>query len=66
MKCAICEKKTTWDTSYGLPTFLVCHACYKKLRKTGSALEVIDEIGDIGFKIAEIKEKVLTNTRNVV
>ena len=66
MKCAICGEKITWNKSYGYPTFLVCHTCYRKLRKTGSALDVIDEINDIGWKIKEIKEKALTNNPKVL
>lgn len=31
MKCAICKKKTTVDTSYGHSAFIVCHSCFVKL-----------------------------------
>lgn len=28
MKCAICKKKTTWDKSFGLRSYLVCEKCF--------------------------------------
>lgn len=31
MKCAICRKKTTVDTSYGYDAFIVCHSCFVRL-----------------------------------
>ena len=31
MKCAICGKKTDWDTSYGRETFIVCPTCHNKI-----------------------------------
>jgi len=55
MKCAICGKKTDWDTSYGRETFIVCPTCHDKIAEIvfkGSkkyskvtALEIILEIG---------------------
>ena len=33
MKCAICNKKTTWDESYGLEEFIVCSLCHNRLGK---------------------------------
>ena len=31
MKCAICNKKTDWDSSYGDINFIICPKCYRKL-----------------------------------
>lgn len=51
MECAICNKKTDWDESYGRETFIVCPKCFGILRKTSKdALSII-------FKIGYIKEE---------
>lgn len=49
MKCKICERKVTWDNSYGRRSFLVCHPCFEELRKRRGwdALEFIFDIGEI-------------------
>lgn len=31
MKCAICKKTTSWDESFGHPSFIICPKCYKEL-----------------------------------
>jgi hypothetical protein len=33
MKCAICNEKTTWDSSYGYEKFIVCPKCFNRLSK---------------------------------
>lgn len=33
MKCAICKKKTDWDSSYGYEEFIVCPHCFNRLSK---------------------------------
>lgn len=56
MKCAICERKTNWDASYGRPTFIVCPHCYNILRKDNkNALDTILKIGTIKEDLEEKK-----------
>lgn len=56
MKCAICERKTDWDESYGRPTFIVCPHCYNILRKDNkNALDTILKIGTIKEDLEEKK-----------
>ena len=46
MKCAICERKTNWNESYGRPTFIVCPHCFNILEKNNkNALFTILTIG---------------------
>lgn len=54
MKCAICSKKTNWDSSYGRPTFIVCGCCFEKLKE-----EMKDDMAVLGviLTIGRIKEK---------
>lgn len=33
MKCAICNRKTTWEDSIGRPSYLVCNSCVDKIAK---------------------------------
>lgn len=51
MKCAICKNKTTWNTSFGRSTYLVCSDCFAKMRENRDAVEVLDEIIKIGREI---------------
>lgn len=54
MKCAICERKTNWDESYGRPTFIVCPYCFSILRKDNkNALDTIIKIGTIKEDLEE-------------
>ena len=32
MKCQICGKKTSWDTSVGVEEFIVCNPCVEKVK----------------------------------
>lgn len=48
MKCAICNKKTDWDSSYGYEEFIVCPHCFEKLRAVdGDVLDLIFACGQI-------------------
>lgn len=62
MKCAICENKTTWSSSFGKPSYLVCGKCFNKLREKKDAVMVLEEIVEIGEKI----EKLLTDSEDVL
>lgn len=31
MKCEICKRKTSWDSSVGYDEFIVCNGCHKAL-----------------------------------
>lgn len=55
MKCAICNKKTKWDTSYGNEDYIICPACFKILSNNYTA---IDEAFMFIFKVAHIKKQV--------
>lgn len=53
MKCKICGKKTTWDTSVGRPCYIVCNRCVESIAKARKKhpFEITDEILKKGFKI---------------
>ena len=53
MKCKICGKRTTWDTSVGRPCYIVCNKCVEKIAKKQqkSLVEVSGEILKKGFKL---------------
>lgn len=57
MRCAICNGKTDWDSSFGYNEFIVCYPCYSKLvppdTDDENALNFIFKCG----KFAEIKRK---------
>lgn len=63
MKCAICKNKTTWDTSFGKSSYLVCGKCFEKMRKNRNAVEVLDEILKIG---EEIEKTLDINSKSVI
>ena len=62
MKCALCENKTTWSSSFGTSFYLVCGECFNKLREKEDAVMVLEKIIEIGEKI----EKLLTDSENVL
>lgn len=33
MKCDICKRKTSWNTSVGYDEFIVCNGCFSALEK---------------------------------
>lgn len=47
MKCKVCGKKTTWDTSIGRPCYIVCNHCIESIAKTNNK------------KLSEITMKIL-------
>lgn len=51
MKCKVCGNKTNYDVSYGYDEYIVCDACFDKLRKaplnSESALTLIFRMGII-------------------
>ena len=51
MKCAICNKKTNYDKSYGIDEFIVCSHCYERLSKYNSKNypQVLDFIFECGY-----------------
>lgn len=57
MKCAICKNKTTWNTSFGRSTYLVCGDCFAKMRENRNAVEVLNEIIKVGEKIEKTLDK---------
>ena len=46
MYCKICGKRTTWDTSVGKTSFIVCNPCFDEWveKKQGNIREVYTEI----------------------
>lgn len=46
MYCKICGKRTTWDTSVGKTSFIVCNPCFDEWveKKQGNIREVYSEI----------------------
>ena len=48
VKCAICKKKTTVDTSYGRDTFIVCYSCFKRL--SACTRKILDSTVDNEYK----------------
>lgn len=57
MKCAICKNKTTWSSSFGKSSYLVCGKCFNKLREKKDAVIVLEEIIEIGEKIEKLSEE---------
>ena len=53
MKCKICGKETTWDTSVGRPCYIVCNRCVESIAEARKKhpVEIIDEILKKGLKI---------------
>lgn len=62
-KCAICGKKTDWDSSYGKEEFLVCGDCMNKIgnaigmSKFGYAFQTIIKIGEIKKEAKTLDKK---------
>lgn len=58
MKCKICKRKTTYDVSYGMDSFIVCHSCFEKIKKITkkSSFDTMDFILAIGRIKEELKE----------
>ena len=46
MYCKICGKRTTWDTSVGKASFIVCNPCFEERveSKQGNIREAYSEI----------------------
>ena len=55
MKCKVCGKKTTWDTSVGRPCYIVCNHCVESIAKANKQelIEVVEGILKKGYKIEE-------------
>lgn len=53
MKCQICKKKTTIDTSVGYDEFIVCNKCVEKLRKNYD----FEDIMTIIFRCGKIRRE---------
>ena len=56
MKCKICNKKTTWDISYGYSEFIVCPCCHNNIYETiankdlEQTMRIIFALGDCAKK----------------
>lgn len=53
MKCKICGKKTTWETSVGRPCYIVCNKCVEKIAKAKheELVDVTTEILKEGLRL---------------
>lgn len=58
MKCQICGRKTDWDSSVGVEEFIVCNACFEKVKNhlRTDAATTLDFIFACGY-IRREKEK---------
>ena len=59
MYCKICGKRTTWDTSVGKASFIVCNPCFEERvkKKQGDIREVFSEIMQRG-EVAEPQPRI--------
>lgn len=59
MRCKHCKEKTSWDTSVGRPTYLVCNKCVAEIAKEENMplSEVIATILHIGYDLEEQKNR---------
>lgn len=48
MKCKVCGKRTTWETSVGRPCYIVCNKCVEKIAKAKH-----EELVDVTIEILE-------------
>lgn len=48
-QCQICNKKITWDNSYGLREFLICENCLLKLGRicNHKTMNVVFKLGEL-------------------
>ena len=58
MKCKVCEKTTTWDTSVGYDSYIVCNDCVARIAKEQhkTRIKVLEEILNKGFRMENQKK----------
>lgn len=55
MKCEICKRKTTWDSSVGYDEFIVCNGCHNALIGEYSINKGV-QVMDFIFKCGELRK----------
>lgn len=57
MKCAICKNKTTWSSSFGKSSYVVCGKCFNKLREKKMLLQCQKKLQKLEKKLKNSAKK---------